>query len=209
MWIMFRNKQKLSTKLKLIIEADWLIFISGIHFETEAMKQWQLTECQQHQTMSTELLVKTGRGICFYSTQTHSLNPVSANMNTEIMRACCTDSARLFPDENCTSCRSAEITAWMCIWWPWSDACFEDDGQVLADPLQLEHFAPVPQVSDAIVVFIVDEGCSFFSGWELRIHVSFLSQSCKIVSNHRLACRLQRTWGLQFRYIMTERNILT
>lgn len=35
---------------------------------------------------------------------------------------------------------------------------------MLADPLQLEHFAPVPQVSDAIVVFIVDEGCSFFSG---------------------------------------------
>lgn len=27
MWIMFKNKQKLSTKLELIIEADWLIFI--------------------------------------------------------------------------------------------------------------------------------------------------------------------------------------
>lgn len=42
---------------------------------------------------------------------------------------------------NCTSCHSAEMTSWMCIWWPWSAACFEDDGQVLADPLKLEHFA--------------------------------------------------------------------
>lgn len=35
--------------------------------------------------------------------------------------------------------------------------------QVLADPLQPEHFAPLPQVSDAIVAFIVDEGCSFIA----------------------------------------------
>lgn len=34
---------------------------------------------------------------------------------------------------------------------------------MLADPLQPEHFAPLPQVSDAIVAFIVDEGCSFIS----------------------------------------------
>lgn len=36
------------------------------------------------------------------------------------------------------------------MWRPWSAAAFEVDGQVLADPLQLEHCS-VPQVSDAIV----------------------------------------------------------
>lgn len=115
--------------------------ISGIH----SVKQWELTWCQQHQTMSTELLVKReGRlfHLGFFFLSKTNFQSESAKHENEywIMQAHYSDSAGLFPDENSTRCHFAEwLPECVCGVLEVLLLCF--DGQVLGDPLQPEHCA--------------------------------------------------------------------